>query len=31
MITNKMRRVLEGQLGYKSKEVDEMEPQVVRA
>ena len=28
MITNKMRRVLEGPLGYLPNEVDEMDPQV---
>ena len=28
MITNKMRRVLEGQLGYLPSEVDDMDPQV---
>ena len=31
MITNKMRRVLEGPLGYLHNEVDEMDPQVSRA
>ena len=31
MITNKMRRVLEGPLGYLPNEVDEMDPQVSRS